>query len=146
VSNNSIDSGISLVLQSAVSACATLQVYKPFSALHCSITPPAPPPHPPQHLSLSDNKVGHVAAAALARGISSSRFISRLELARCSIGDKGARVMQLLAPRSLSLMPLPLQVLFDCISSFRVPLEFASPSLTSLFPYTHSPTNSYCTV
>ena len=47
VSNNSIDSGISLVLQSAVSACATLQVYKPFSALHCSITPPAPPPHPP---------------------------------------------------------------------------------------------------
>jgi Ran GTPase-activating protein (RanGAP) involved in mRNA processing and transport len=100
VSNNSIDSGISLVLQSAVSACATLQVYKPFSALHCSITPPPPP----QHLSLSDNKVGHVAAAALARGISSSRFISRLELARCSIGDKGARVMQLLAPRSLTLV------------------------------------------
>ena len=47
---------------------------------------------PTQHLSLSDNKVGHVAAAALARGISSSRFITRLELARCSIGDKGSRV------------------------------------------------------
>ena len=45
-----------------------------------------------QHLSLSDNKIGHVAASALARGISTSRCITRLDLARCSIGDKGARV------------------------------------------------------
>jgi hypothetical protein len=82
VSGNGIDTSISLVLQSAVAACVNLQ-----------------------HLSFSDNKIGHVAAAALARGISSSRSISRLELARCKIGDKGARV------------------LLDCIGSFGVPLE-----------------------
>ena len=90
-----MDSNVSLVLQSAVAACASLQAALPSKtnktlhpfhfALRLFLTPF-------QHLSLSDNKIGHVAAAALARGISSSRFITRLELARCHIGDKGARV------------------------------------------------------
>jgi hypothetical protein len=105
VSGNDMDSSISLVLQSCLSACASLQVRYRLKNGH-AFQHTSTLIHL-QHFSLSNNKIGHVAAAALSRGISSSRLISRLELACCNIGDKGAFVRQ--PPQNNSRNPLILE-------------------------------------